>query len=348
MLEKKTNIYSLSSEELFASLIKGDTKSYRVQQLLNWLYQKFVNDTNGMTNLPLSFRKELNDKFSFSLPEIIKKVDSKDGSTKYLLKLEDDEKIEMVLMPSEEKTTLCLSSQVGCSRDCKFCATGKLGLTRNLQTHEIIGQIVLAMKLLSPNILTNIVFMGMGEPMDNFENLIKSLKILADTEALCFSARRTTVSTCGVVPQIRRFADSGVKAKLAVSLNSAIDSKRDELMPVNRLYPLAELKDSLRHYLSKNTFRITFEYVLIKDFNMGREDLKALIKFTGDLSCKINLISWNQVVGLAYKSPDVSETNNFRASLLKVNKAVMFRDSRGNDIAAACGQLAYNYNMNEG
>jgi 23S rRNA (adenine2503-C2)-methyltransferase len=330
---------------LFQELVVGDVKKYRIQQLLSWLYQKFVSDVNGMSNLPLSFRQMLTEKYSFALPEIIDKVVSIDGSTKYLLRLEDDEKIEMVVMPADGKATLCISSQVGCARKCRFCATGKLGLKRNLETHEIIGQIVLAMRELMPDVLTNIVLMGMGEPLDNFDNLISSLNILADTEALCFSPRRTTVSTCGVAPQIRRFSDSGVKAKLAVSLNTAIDSKRDELMPVNMLHPLEELKSSLRHYLSRNTFRITFEYVMIKGFNMGREDLKALIKFTGDLSCKINLIPWNKVAGLDYESPTPTEITDFRNALLKVNKAVMLRNSKGDDIAAACGQLAYlNYN----
>jgi len=254
----------------------------------------------------------------------------------------------MVLMPTDRKTTLCLSSQVGCSRNCTFCATGKLGLTRNLTTAEMIGQIVLAMKLLKPEVLTNIVFMGMGEPFDNYDNLVKTLQILADTDGLCFSPRRTTVSTSGIAPMIRQFADSGVKAKLAISLNAAIEDKRCELMPVNKLYSLQQLKSAISHYLAYNKYKVTFEYVLIKDFNMGKEDLKALIKFTGDLSCKINLIPWNRVEGLDYQSPTQEEVDEFRTAIMRVNKAVTMRQSRGDDIGAACGQLAYQNYINKG
>ncbi len=339
-MSEKTNVFSLTAEELFSQLVIGDVKKYRVKQLLDWLYNKLENNPDNMTNLSKDYRESLKSKFSFSLPKVVKEARSKDGSVKYLLQLTDKSKIEMVLMPSEDKVTLCLSSQVGCARDCLFCATGKLGLRRNLTVDEIIGQIVLAKKLSLPNKLTNIVFMGMGEPLDNYQNLVKSLTILADTDTLGFSPRRTTVSTCGIVDKIKELADSGIKAKLAVSLNAAIDSKRNILMPINKKYNLTELKEALKYYLSKSTFRVTLEYVLIKEYNMDREDIKALIKFAGDLSCKINLIAWNRIEALPYDSPSQIEVERFKNAIMKVNKAVTLRNSRGDDIAAACGQLA--------
>ncbi len=339
-MSEKDNIFSYSADELYQELIVGNVKKYRVKQLLDWLYRKYENNPDKMTNLSKEYRESLKDRFDFYLPKIVNEAHSKDGSTKYLLQLSDKSKIEMVLMPSEEKITLCISSQVGCARDCLFCATGKLGLKRNLTVAEIIGQVILAQRKCNPKKLSNIVFMGMGEPLDNYDNLIKSLKILADTDTIGFSPRRTTVSTCGVVNRIKDLADSGIKAKLAVSLNAAINSKRDILMPINKRFNLEELKEALQYYLNKSTFRVTFEYVLIKNYNMAREDIKALIKFTGDLSCKINLIKWNRIDGLPYESPKNIEVDRFKTAIMRVNKAVTLRNSRGDDIAAACGQLA--------
>lgn len=314
--------------------------AYRSKQLFQWLYQKHVFVTDAMTNLPAEVKAFLNENYSFAMPEIDLEKKAKDGTTKYRLKLDDGELVEMVLIPDGKKNTLCVSSQVGCARDCSFCATGKLGLKRNLHTHEIVAQILLAASFCQPERLTNLVFMGMGEPMDNLDSVLNALSIIQAEEALSFSPRRTTISTCGIPEGIIRLADSGIKTKLAVSLNSANDAKRDLLMPVNKRHPLAELKKALTYYLSKSNFRITFEYILIPGLNMADEDIKELRRFVGDLSCKLNFIPYNAVASLSYRSPSEKEIEAFLKKAQSLNQAVTLRRSRGAEIFGACGQLA--------
>ena len=314
-------------------------KKYRVNQILNWIYNNREIDFFKMSTLPQSLREELAAKFDNFLPEIIKVDISKDGTKKFLLSLVDDNKIEMVLIPNDKKNTLCISSQVGCARNCGFCATASLGLIRNLEVCEILSQVFLAIKELKEKKLTNIVFMGMGEPLDNLENVIKAVKILQEEQCFSFSPRRITISTCGIIPKLKELANSGLKIKLAVSLNSAIQEKREQLMPVCRKYPLTELKNALLDFRKKTAFRITFEYVMIKDFNVGKEDTKALLKFLGDISCKLNVIKWNEVNSMLFKSPSEEEVAEFILRMQKLSSAVTYRKSRGGDIAAACGQL---------
>ena len=317
-----------------------DEKKYRVNQILNWIYKNHEIDFYKMNTLPQSLREELFTKFENFLPEIIKVDISRDGTKKFLLSLDDDNKIEMVLIPNDKKNTLCISSQVGCAHDCSFCATASMGLIRNLEVYEILSQVFLAIKELEEKKLTNIVFMGMGEPLDNLENVIKAVIILQEEQCFSFSPRRITISTCGIIPKLKELADSGLKIKLAVSLNSAIQEKREQLMPVCRKYPLTELKNALLDFRKKTTFRITFEYVMIKDFNIGQEDTKALLKFLGDISCKLNVIKWNEVRSMPFKSPSEEEVTEFIRGMQKLSSAVTYRKSRGEDIAAACGQLA--------
>jgi 23S rRNA (adenine2503-C2)-methyltransferase len=317
-----------------------DEKKYRVNQILNWIYNNHEIDFYKMSTLPQNLREELATKFENFLPEIIKVDISKDGTKKFLLSLIDDNKIEMVLIPNDKKNTLCISSQVGCARNCSFCATASLGLIRNLEVYEILSQVFLAIKELKENKLTNIVLMGMGEPLDNLQNVIKAVKILQDEQCFSFSPRRITISTCGIIPELKELADSGLKIKLAVSLNSAIQEKREQLMPACKKYPLTELKNALLDFRKKTAFRITFEYVMIKDFNVGKEDTKALLKFLGDISCKLNVIKWNEVPSMPFKSPSEGEVAEFILRMQKLSSAVTFRKSRGWDINAACGQLA--------
>jgi 23S rRNA (adenine2503-C2)-methyltransferase len=317
-----------------------DEKKYRVSQILNWIYKNHEIDFYKMSTLPQSLREELFTKLENFLPEIIKIDISKDGTKKFLLSLYDKNKIEMVLIPNDNKNTLCISSQVGCARNCSFCATASMGLIRNLEIYEILSQVFLAIKELEENKLTNIVFMGMGEPLDNLENVIKAVRILQDEQCFNFSPRRITISTCGIIPKLKELADSGLKIKLAVSLNSTIQEKREQLMPVCRKYPLTELKNALLSFRKKTAFRITFEYVLIKDFNMGKEDVKALLKFLGDISCKLNVIKWNEVPSMPFKSPSEEEVTKFILRMQKLSSAVTYRKSRGQDINGACGQLA--------
>ncbi|MCB5246591.1 MAG: 23S rRNA (adenine(2503)-C(2))-methyltransferase RlmN [Candidatus Cloacimonetes bacterium] len=331
------SIYGVRPEDL-DGFFKATFPAYRVSQYLSWVYRKFVFDTDLMTDLPPDFKAALGSAFDLSLPRIAEQLLSADGSAKYRLALADGAQIEMVLMPQDKKQTLCVSTQVGCARACSFCATGRMGKKRDLQSHEIVQQILLAAQSAAPP-LTNLVFMGMGEPLDNLDNVLDALALIQHGRTLAFSPRRATISTCGIVPGINRLADSGVKAKLAVSLNSARDEIRDQLMPVNKKYPLAVLKKALLYYQRKSPFRITLEYILIPDVNMTAADLKALRKFSGDLSCKINFIPYNPVPALPYRAPTESEIEAFLARARDLPQAVMLRRSKGADISGACGQL---------
>jgi len=333
-------IYSVHPDDLLEQIVQADFKPFRFKQFVKWLYPRAVNDLSGMTDLPVDFKQYLADNYCFELPIISQSLTSKDGSTKFVFELADGELIEAVLMPEGEKNTLCLSSQVGCAWACAFCATGKLGSVRDLTVDEIIAQVIIAKQFIKEAKLTNLVFMGMGEPLDNLKNVIPAIKILQSDYGLQFSPRRMTISTCGDVPKIYELAETGVKIKLAVSLNSAIDVKRDEIMPVNKVYNLAELKKAILHFRRSNPWRITLEYIMIPDFNLGAEDAVALMKFVGDISCKLNLISYNKVEGFAWRSPSLKEALAFQDKLSQLPIAVIIRKSRGTEISAACGQLA--------
>ncbi|MCB5252480.1 MAG: 23S rRNA (adenine(2503)-C(2))-methyltransferase RlmN [Candidatus Cloacimonetes bacterium] len=333
------NIFSFRPEEL-ESRLKEHFPAFRYRQLMHWLYEKLVFDPQQMTDLPASMKTFLFRNFSFILPQIDAVQTADDGTAKYRLRLEDGMVIEMVLMPNDKKRTLCVSSQVGCARACAFCATGKMGLKRNLQVHEIVGQILLAASICQPQRLSNLVFMGMGEPLDNLDSVLASLRIIQAENSLTFSPRRTTVSSCGLPEQIRQLADSKVRTKLAISLNSAIDAKRDILMPVNKAHPLPELKRALIYYLNKVNYKVTFEYILIPEVNMGAQDIKALKRFVGDLSCNINFIPYNSVPGLLYHSPSDQEIEGFLSRAQVLNQPITLRRSKGAGILGACGQLA--------
>lgn len=293
-----------------------------------------------MTDLPPDFKSFLTDNFDFSVPVIKQVLTASDGSTKFVLKLWDGELIECVLMPEGDKNTLCLSSQVGCAFDCAFCATGKLGPVRDLSTSEIVSQVIIARLHLGQAKLTNLVLMGMGEPLANLDSVLPAIRILQSDYALQFSPRRMTLSTSGLVPKIYELADTGIRIKLAVSLNSAINEKRVRIMPINRTYDLSELKKSLLYFRKNSPWRITLEYIMIAGFNLGEEDARALQKFAGDLSCKLNLIAYNPVRGLPWKTPTDREAEAFLQRLQQLPIAVTIRKSRGTDISAACGQLA--------
>jgi 23S rRNA (adenine2503-C2)-methyltransferase len=337
------SIFSIRPRQIKEDLA-NEFPAYRYKQLMKWLYEKFVFDPDQMTNLPADLKQYLAEHYDFCLPKIVDAVTAADETTKYALSLTDGSIIEMVLIPDGNKRTLCVSSQVGCSRACSFCATGRMGLKRNLFIHEIVAQILLASQISAPHRLTNLVFMGMGEPLDNLDNLISCLQIIQDDDGLSFSPRRTTISTCGVTQGIIRLADSGVKAKLAVSLNSAIDEKRNILMPINQKEPLPRLKQAILYYLRKSSFRVTFEYILIPDFNMDSADIKALKRFVGDLSCKLNFIPYNEVPDLPYRSPTEPEIENFLRAAKSINQAITLRRSRGAEVCGACGQLSASHN----
>ncbi|MFO7660899.1 MAG: 23S rRNA (adenine(2503)-C(2))-methyltransferase RlmN [Candidatus Cloacimonadaceae bacterium] len=333
-------IYSVHPDDLQAQILAAGFKAFRFRQLMQWLYFKAINDLAAMTDLSADFKQFLTENYSFALPEIVQSLTAKDKSTKFVLKLADGELIECVLMPEGEKNTLCISSQVGCAFGCVFCATGKLGAIRDLTVDEIVAQIIIAKQFLKDEKLTNLVFMGMGEPLDNLENVVPAIRILQSDYGLQFSPRRMTVSTSGYVPKMYELAETGIRVKLAVSLNSAINDKRDEIMPINKMYNLSDLKKAILSFRKQSPWRITLEYIMIPDFNMGEEDVRALLKFAGDISCKLNLIPYNEVEGFPWRSPALRESMAFQDRLRGLPIAAIIRKSRGTDISAACGQLA--------
>ena len=342
------HILNYKPDDLKDKLTKICDKPFQVNQILQWIYLHHKIDFNEMTNLSLALRGRLLNELDSKLPEIIDIKNSSDKSIKFLLKLHDNNYIESVNIPSLKKNTLCISTQAGCARNCAFCATAKQGLKRNLTVDELLSQYIITSNHISPERITNIVLMGMGEPLDNFETVIDFLKILWANNGFDFSGRKTTVSTCGVVPMIDKLTELRLKFKLAVSLSSAIDEKRNILMPINKIYPLKELKRSLLSFSKKSSFRITFQYVMIDDFNMGKEDITALKKFCGDISCKINLIKWNAVSPVAaisgcqlntFKSPSNDKIERFINDLKSLPVAITYRASKGTDISGACGQL---------
>ncbi len=328
-------------KELIYSLTEEPEKvvKYRTSQLCDWIFNKRVYDFSQMTNLPNKLRKNLDGSLSVFFPKIRREHMSIDGTKKFLLELKDSKYIEMVTIPDSNKITLCLSSQIGCARNCSFCATARIKHIRNLTVDEIIGQVIVAQNV-SDKKITNLVFMGMGEPLDNYDNVCEAIRLLHDKKMLSFSPRRTTLSTCGIVPSINRLLADDIKLKLAVSLNSANQQKREYLMPVAKKYPLPMLKKSLLNYQKKRAFRITFEYVMIKGINTTIEDAKELMSYVGDLSAKINLIPWNASPLIPeYHSPTEREVKRFVSYFSNAPCAVTYRKSRGSDISAACGQL---------
>ena len=335
----KPHILSFGIDTLREKLLKICSKPFHVKQILRWIFVHHITDLYKMTNISKELQNKISDEFNTNLPMIIDIKKSTDNTTKFLLKLSDNELIEMVYMPGEKKNTICISTQVGCSRACSFCATAISGLKRNLYSEEIIAQLIVALNHYKDDKITNIVLMGMGEPLDNYENVVNSIKLISAESGFCYSGRRITLSTCGVVPKILELAESGLKIKLAVSLNSAINEKRSEIMPINDIYPLNELKNALLTFRKKTNFRITFEYIMIGNFNMGSEDIKALSKFCGDISCKINLINWNEVNELPWRRPRADQVTHFITALQHIPAAITLRKSRGEDIHGACGQL---------
>ena len=335
----KSSLLGLTKDELLNEIKKLDETSYRVSQLIKWIYQKMVFSFDEMTDLPLILREKLDELYTLSLPKILDIRYSSDKSYKFLLELEDKEKIEMILMPEGNKTTLCISSQVGCPLGCIFCLTGKMGFRRNLSCKEILAQFILA-KMNTKRRITNIVFMGMGEPLLNYDNVLKAIEIMTCREGFGLSLRRITISTAGVVPAINRLGKKNNRIPLAVSLNASDNKTRDYLMPINRKYPLDILIETLRKYPIPPRMRITFEYVLIKDINDSPSDAINLAKLIKGIKCKINLIPFNEMPEIKLFKPDDKTIYNFQKLLISKNFTTLIRQSRGKDIKGACGQLA--------
>lgn len=344
---KLVDVASLTLEALtrFVTEELGE-RSFRAAQMYRWLHQRGATSFDEMTDLSKAFRQKLKERAE--IVPLVKDVElrSVDGTIKYRWKTRDGRYIESVYMPSEDRKTLCVSTQVGCAMACSFCMTGTLGLKRNLTPGEIVAQVHAVNREVRANEkletlrpLTNLVFMGMGEPLHNFNNLKTALSILQSEEGPNFSHRHITVSTVGLVPMIERFGQE-TDVKLAISLNATTDEQRSQSMPVNRKWNIAALLDACRKFPLRQGRRITFEYVLLKGFNDSDEDARRLIKLLKGIPAKVNLIPYNENPGLGFKSPAEQRAEEFRAILVEGHVAAYIRQNRGRDIAGACGQLA--------
>lgn len=338
----KQNLIGQTITQLEELLTSMGERSYRGRQLFTWLYSVRQYDFELMTDLSKQCRSRLAKKFVFQTPTVANEQVSKDGTRKYLLSLEDGEQIETVLIPDPEagRSTVCVSSQVGCALGCRFCATATLGFKRSLTAGEILGQLIFLRDRFGETAFTNVVFMGMGEPLMNLDNVLAAIGILSADLGMSHAAKKVTISTAGVIPAIRKLADSGCKARLAVSLHAATPEQRLKIMPVTRKYPLDELMKELKYYATKTRTRVTFEYALFEGFNDSKDDLKALARVVRGIPCKINLLGYNPVNNLPFARPSEEKIDWFARQLYPHVPAVTVRKSRGSDIAAACGQLA--------
>jgi len=344
----KTNIKALPVEEVTAFIENLGQKPYRAKQIITWIYNKLATSFREMTDLPKSLREMLNKTAFISNLKLQKRQISEDGTQKFLFELEDGETIESVLIPDKNRLTLCISSQVGCAMGCKFCMTGKLGLMRNLKAYEIVDQIIAVQRLInnSPKI-TNIVFMGMGEPLHNFDEVIEALWRI--TNLIGFSKRKITVSTVGIIPRIFELAEKGPQINLAVSLNATTDKVRNKIIPINKKNPLKELLNACRKFPLSPRRRITFEYILLEGINDSKEDALRLVKLLKRIKSKVNLIPYNPLyqalpvthtaLNEPFRKPSEDKIRAFQKVLLNAGLTAMLRKSKGRDISAACGQL---------
>jgi len=329
------DLKNFTRSELETFLAGKGKERFRATQIFKWMYQKDVVNLQEMTNLSRDLRKELSEVCFISTldPETVET--GSDGTRKYLFTLSDGEAVESVLIPDEGRNTLCISSQVGCAMECAFCLTGTFRLTRNLTAAEIVNQ-VCAVRREAP--VNNIVFMGMGEPLHNLENVVRAITILLDDNGLQFSSRKITVSTSGLVPQMLELGKR-VTVNLAVSLNATTNEQRDRLMPVNRAYPIEALLKGCREFPLPGRRKITIEYVMIRGVNDTLDDAKRLLRLISDIPNKVNLIPYNEHEGAPFRAPTQEAIDAFHRYLIDRHVTVITRQSRGGDISAACGQL---------
>lgn len=342
-MNQKINIRSLSLEELGAYIKKTGEKNFRAKQIYEWLWKKSARSIEEMTNLSKELRDQLNNDFVLNAVQVDQTQTSTDRTIKTRFKLFDNHKIEGVLIPTTDRMTACISSQVGCSLTCKFCATGFIDRKRNLEPDEIYDQVAIIKKQAEENYkknLTNIVFMGMGEPLLNYNNVVKGIERITSEDGLAISPRRITLSTVGIAKMIKKLADDEVKFRLALSLHAADDEKRSSIMPINDQNSLSALSEALQYYYAKTKNRLTFEYILLKDFNDSIEDAKKLVAFCRRIPSKVNIIEYNPIDQADFKKADTETLNRFNQYLVNQGVFVSVRRSRGKDIDAACGQLA--------
>lgn len=340
----KMNFKELSVEELFNWVKEKGLEKYRAEQLLYWLYKKPAKTFSEMSNLPAALRKELEENFSlFSLKEV-ETIKSADQTEKKLFITEDGEFVESVIIPDKDRLTLCISTQIGCRMGCRFCLTGYQGFKRNLRTCEILDQILLVKLQGYP--ITNIVIMGMGEPLDNFENTTKALKLMFDERALGLSYRKVTLSTIGIIPELEELLKTFPKLALSLSLNAPDGEKRAEIMPMEKRYPIKEILAILRKYQKNRRKMFTMEYVLLKGFNDSEDDARKLTGLLKGLRCKINLIPFNPWPGSPFERPEEERVLRFQEILIEKGYSTFIRKSKGKDILAACGQLRWKKQLN--
>ncbi len=341
-VEGTTNFYGLTMLDLEKLIQQWGKEKFRTQQLYKWVYEKKVTDFEQMTNLSKDLRAELKTLFTFQLPKVVTHLKSVDGTQKFLFDMGDDQTVEAVLIPSDDRLTLCISSEVGCNMACRFCFTGKQKLKRRLRTEEIVGQFLQAQSRLPEGWkITNIVFMGMGEPLDNPEAVFKSIEVLTNDWGINLSRRKITVSTSGIVPEMWRVVAS--RTRLAVSLNGYSDESRSLVMPINRKWNVLELLNECRKYAQATKDKVTFEYVLLKGITDQVEHARELYKLTRDIPCKINIIPFNEHPGSGFERPSDETVSAFQNELMRLGAHVLLRRTMGRDIYAACGQLTSAY-----
>ena len=348
-MQIKKDIRKLNLEDLENHLNSIGEKSFRAKQIYEWLWKKNAHNFDDMTNLSKKLREELDSIFSIQNANVDLLQKSNDGTIKNGVKLHDGLMVESVLIPTETRTTACVSSQVGCSLNCEFCATAKLKRMRNLEVAEIVDQVALIdrqSKEYFDRPLSNIVFMGMGEPMMNYKNVVDAIRKITTPEGLGMSPRRITVSTSGIPKMIKMLADENLKVKLALSLHTAIESKRNDIMPFSEKFPLKEIMEALQYWYKETGSVITFEYCVWKGINDEDEDIKALIKYCRQVPSKVNLIQYNPIGEGKFDHRSIEAEERYVRELEKAGITVMVRKSRGGDIDAACGQLA-NKNGND-
>ena len=337
----KINLYGLEMSKLEQLMVERGQKKFRAVQLYTWMYEKEAQSFDEMTDISLSFREVLKSDFNLELPKIFTKQESKDGTIKLLLELGDGSKVETALMPYRYGNAICVTSQVGCNMSCTFCASGLLKKKRNLEAHEIVGQVLVMNQLLKDKgeRVSHVVVMGTGEPFDNYDNVMDFIRIINHPKALAIGARHITVSTCGLVPGIMRYAKEGLQTNLAISLHAPNDVIRNQLMPISKAYPMDQLMEAVHYYEKESGRRVTFEYIMLKDVNDSIECAEQLVKLIRGTLAYVNLIPYNPVDEKDFRRSDEKQVHRFFSYLMQHGITTTVRKEFGNDIDAACGQL---------
>ncbi|MEQ8155824.1 MAG: 23S rRNA (adenine(2503)-C(2))-methyltransferase RlmN [Clostridiaceae bacterium] len=335
------NLLDLNLDELKDELVSIGESAFRAKQIFSWIY-KGVFDFNGMKNIPKSLSSKLQEHFFVGVPEVLEEFVSGDGTRKLLVSLQDGNLIECVIMKYLHGNTICISTQVGCRMGCKFCASTLGGVVRNITPGEMIGQILLAQKIMGERI-SNVVLMGSGEPLDNFDNVMKFLELVNAEYGLNIGQRHITLSTCGIVPKIYELADKNLSITLAISLHAFSDEKRREIMPIANKYSIKEILDACDYYIKKTNRRVTFEYSLVKGINDSKEDSRSLARLLKGILCHVNLIPVNEIKEKEYKKSSKEDVRNFEEILKSYGIEATVRKEMGSDINAACGQLRRSY-----